>query len=153
MCHRSAHTTRLLALPLDMPAEHTKSVITLDSWFNRLWQHWKVVNEIAFFICISVFADKSAQEQHIWHWIKRPWSRCVFSEGITTLISNSVRNRICPSGQRCPGPILCAVVTVEGSWEGWGSHFVPVSHTRGREKGCCQTTCQPLMLQRMEELN
>lgn len=45
--------------PQDMPAKQTKSVITLDLWFNRLWQHWKVVNEIAFFICISVFANKS----------------------------------------------------------------------------------------------
>lgn len=50
------------ALPQDMPAKQTKSVTTLDLWFNRLWQHWKVVNEIAFFICISVFANKSARE-------------------------------------------------------------------------------------------
>lgn len=47
------------ALPQDMQAKQTKSVITLDLWFNRLWQRWKVVNEIAFFICISVFANKS----------------------------------------------------------------------------------------------
>lgn len=47
------------ALPQVKPAKQTKSVITLDLWFNRLWQHWKVVNEIAFFICISVCAHKS----------------------------------------------------------------------------------------------
>lgn len=46
-------------LPQDMPAKQTKSVTTLDLWFNRVWQHWKVVNEIAFFICMSVFANKS----------------------------------------------------------------------------------------------
>lgn len=50
------------ALPQDMPTKQTKSVITLDLWFNRLWQHWKVVNEIAFFICISVFTNKSNPE-------------------------------------------------------------------------------------------
>lgn len=50
------------ALPRVMPARQTESVITLDLWFNRLWQHWKVVNVIAFFICISVVANKSKRE-------------------------------------------------------------------------------------------
>lgn len=51
------------ALPQDMSAQQTKSVITLDLRFNRLWQHWKVVNEIAFFICVSVSANKSNPER------------------------------------------------------------------------------------------
>lgn len=55
------------AFPLDMPAEQTKSVITLDLWFNRLWQRWKVVNEIAFFICVSVFMNKSNLEARMLH--------------------------------------------------------------------------------------
>lgn len=48
------------ALPPAMPAKQMKSVITLDLWLNRLWQHWKVVNAIGFCVCISVFANKSS---------------------------------------------------------------------------------------------
>lgn len=60
IAQRAPHASS--ALPQDMSAQQTKSVITLDLRFNRLWQHWKVVNEIAFFICVSVSANKSNPE-------------------------------------------------------------------------------------------
>lgn len=61
IAQRAPHASS--ALPQDMSAQQTKSVITLDLRFNRLWQHWKVVNEIAFFICVSVSANKSNPER------------------------------------------------------------------------------------------
>lgn len=59
------HTPPLLSLKTRQQSK-TKSVITLDLWLNRLWQHWKVVNEIAFCICISVLANKSNPEHACW---------------------------------------------------------------------------------------
>lgn len=147
------------ALPQDVPAKQTKSVITLDLWFNRLWQHWKVANEIAFFICIPVFANKSNQGHAYCSFpdvelskIKLPCSNCIFWRDnhfnfkFCWTYSTSLR-------QRCPVSILCAVVTVEGSWDGWRRPYCACQSQRGGRKRRCQTTCQALMLQRTEELN
>lgn len=107
------------AFPEDMPAEQTKSVITLDLWFNRLWQHWKVVNEIAFFICISVFTNKSNPEHACCtvplNKTKLPCSYSAFSNGTTLLVSESDGRELCPKGKRCP---VSGFVTVKGSLAG-----------------------------------
>lgn len=104
------------AFPEDMPAKQTKSVITLDLWFSRLWQHWKVVNEIAFFICISVFTNKSNPEHACCtvplNKAKLPCSYSAFSDGITLLVSDPVGHELRIKGKRCP---VSSFVTVEGS--------------------------------------
>lgn len=63
ICHRSAHAHASTALPPATLAKQMKSVITLDLWLNRLWQHCKVVNAIGLRVCISVFENKSSSER------------------------------------------------------------------------------------------
>lgn len=143
------------ALPQDMPAKQTKSVITLDLWFNRLWQHWKVVNEIAFFICISVFANKSEQEHACWTEknIKLSCSASVFWGDNHFNLKFLFGHIACPSGKGVrfqSGMQSWRLKEAEG---GRGRPYCACQSQRRERKRRCQTTCQALMLQRTEELN
>lgn len=61
IAQRTPHAST--ALPPATLAKQMKSVITLDLWLNRLWQHCKVVNAIGLRVCISVFENKSSSER------------------------------------------------------------------------------------------
>lgn len=90
-------------------------LITLDWCSNTLWRHWKVVNEIAFFICASVFANKSNTMN------QTPQLLCVVWRD--KLVHDV------PKGTKCP---VSSWVTVEGCWERWGVHIVPASRRANR---------------------
>lgn len=89
---------------------------------------------LSLFVFLSLQINQTESTHVALNNIKLPCSNLAFSEGITTLISNSVRHAICPSGKRCPVSILCAVVTVEGSWERWGRPYCACQSQEGKEK-------------------
>lgn len=142
------------AFPEDMPAKQTKSVITLDSWFNRLWQHWKVANEIAFFICISVFTNKSNPEHAC---CTVPLNKMKLALQLLCIFrwDNPFSFRFCLYVNYVPkakGVRFQVAWQLEEVGREEGVHIVPVSQREGQRTHLCQTTCQALMLQWAGEL-
>lgn len=134
------------ALPQDMSAKQTKSVITVDLWFNRLWQHWKVVNEIAFFICISVFADKSNQEHAcctaslVWSWLNQTGPAVILSSWRETTFQTLFGHTAGPWGNPVSG--LHIVCSHDSQKKLGGERVAILCLCQLLRWVCCHITCQ-----------
>lgn len=155
--HYSARPTSVIAQqmlrapyapPQDMAATQTGPVITLDLWFNTLWQHWELVNEIAFFICISVFRNKSNPRHAcctVWMMWSQIKSNCPavthqIHDRISALIQILLDSELVPQAQVSSFKIRdsCTMLSRVD-----GDHIAPVSHRWGEVRK--STAVNPLV--------